>query len=188
MPDTLELQQRLGTIEALLGTIDSADPSVRATVQELVELIMSLQGAGLERMLELIDSTGDAGEAIRRKLCNDDLTSSLLILYGLHPMTLEARVAQALDKLRSRLRPLDADVELLSVQDGAIRLRVRADGQGCGSTAQSVKEMVEKAVYAAAPDLTSLTIDGAEEKQSFVPLQMLRDSHPVLSASGKGGV
>src|ERR1700688_2123031 len=182
MPENLELQQRLGNIEALLGTIESAaDPSLRATVQELVELIMSLQGAGLERMLELISYNGEAGESIIRKLGADELTSSLLILYGLHPLNVEARVAQALDKVRSRLRPLGAEVELLNVADGAIRLRIRAESHGCGSNAQSIKEMLEEAMYRAAPDLTSLTIEGVEEKQSFVPLQMLRDSHQALA-------
>jgi len=40
---------------------------------------------------------------------------------------------------------------------------------------------LEEAMYRAAPDLTSLTIEGVEEKQSFVPLQMLRDSQQALA-------
>jgi Fe-S cluster biogenesis protein NfuA len=184
MPETFELQQRLGTIEALLATIDSsADPNLRSTVQELVELIMSLQGAGLERMLELIQANGEAGESIIKKLGSDELTSSLLILYGLHPLTVQGRVERALDKLRSRLRPLSAEVELVNATEGAIRLRIRAEGHGCGSSAQAVKELVEEAVYGAAPDLASLVIEGAEEKQSFISIDTL-----ALSSAGKGGL
>ena len=50
-----EFQQRLKSIERLLQEIEaSADPNLRAAAQELVQLVMDLHGAGLERMLELI--------------------------------------------------------------------------------------------------------------------------------------
>lgn len=187
-----ELQQRLGAIEELLRKIESAaDPNLRATVQELIELVMSLHGAGLERVLELVYASGDSGEAVVQKLGSDDLVSSLLILYGLHPLTLEARVNKSLDRVRSRLRPHGGEVDLLGVNDGAVRLRLHANGHGCGSTGEALKVMVEEAVYQGAPDLISLTIEGAEEKQSFVPLEMLLDSHPApltRNGVGKGGM
>jgi Fe-S cluster biogenesis protein NfuA len=192
MSENLELQRRLGSIEELLRKIESAaDPSLRSTARELVELVMSLHGAAFERMLELIHAAGEPGEAVIQKLGSDELTASLLVLYGLHPLSLEARVAQALDKARSRLRPHGAEVELLSIEDGAVRLRLQAKSQGCGSTAQSLKEIAEEAVYQAAPDVAVLTIEGAEETQGFVPLEMLRplplngfSSQPV----GKGAL
>ena len=55
MPAQPEFQQRLESIERLLGEIEAdADPNLRSAVQELVQLVMDLHGAGLERMLELI--------------------------------------------------------------------------------------------------------------------------------------
>ena len=52
MPANPEFQRRLGSIEELLRKIESAaDPSLRTTVQELVELVMSLHGAGLDAFL-----------------------------------------------------------------------------------------------------------------------------------------
>lgn len=178
-----DLQRGLGNIEELLHKIEStADPSLRASVQELVELVMSLHGAGLERMIELVRATGDPGDVVMQKLAADELTASLLVLYGLHPQKLEVRVMQALDKVRSR----GAEAELVSVQDGAVRVRLTVKAHGCGSTAQSVREIVETAVYQAAPDLTALTIESAEERQGFVPLEMLVGSQPV--PAGKGGL
>jgi Fe-S cluster biogenesis protein NfuA len=188
MPGQPEFQKRLQSIEQLLGKIQAADPNLRTTVQELVQLIMDLHGAGLERMLELTAAAGDGGAGIVERLARDELVASLLILYGLHPAGLEARVIQALDKARSRLRAHEGEVELLSIEDGAVRLRVHANGHGCGSTAQALKETVEDAVYQAAPDVTALIIEGAEERPGFVPLEMLRVSAPVFSvADGKGG-
>ena len=103
----------------MLRKIESAaDPSLRATVQKLVELVMSLHGAGLQRMLELTRAAGEPGEAVIQKLGRDELVASLLVLHGLHPLTVEERAAHALDKVRSRLRPHGAEVDLLSVEDG----------------------------------------------------------------------
>jgi len=186
-----EFHKRLGLIEELLGKIEtSADPSLRATVQELIELVMSLHGAGVERILDLLRAGGDSGEAVVQKLGSDELVASLLILYGLHPLDIEARVTRALDKVRNRLRPYGADIDLIGAEDGVVRLRLHMKSEGCGSTAHSLKEMVEEAVYQAAPDLTSLTIEGAGEKQSFVPLEMLLSNRPhaTLETVGKGGL
>jgi Fe-S cluster biogenesis protein NfuA len=175
MPGQPEFQQRLQSIERLLGEIEAAaDPNLRASVQELVQLVMDLHGAGIERILELIRATGDGGDSTVQKLGRDELVASLLVLYGLHPLDLETRVTQAVDKARSRVRPHEGEVELLSVRDGAVRVRLKANGHGCGSTGQALKEIVENAVYQGAPDIASLVIEGAEEKQGFVSLEMLQ--------------
>jgi Fe-S cluster biogenesis protein NfuA len=175
MPAQPEFQKRLQSIEVLLGEIESvADPNLRTNVRHLVQLVMDLHGAGLERIVDRIQNVGDGGETILEKLGRDELVSSLLVLHGLHPLDFDARVAGALDKVRPRLRSQDGEVELLSTQGGEVRLRLQANGHGCGSTAQTFKEMVENAVYQAAPDVTSLVIEGATDKQGFVPLEMLQ--------------
>ena len=174
-----EFQQRLASVEDLVRKIEAAaDPAIRATAQELVQAVMDLHGAGLERMLELAHALGEAGENLIQKFGRDELVASLLVLYGLHPLDLETRLGRALEKARSRIRPHGGEVELLSIQDGAVRLRLQANGHGCGSTSQSLKETVEEAVYREAPDVASLLIEGSVEKQSFVPLEMLRASAP----------
>ena len=187
MPAQPEFQRRMQSIEGLLGRIESeADPSLRATVQELVQLVMDLHGAGIERILELVRANGDEGDGVVQKLGRDDLVASLLVLYGLHPVNLEERVTQAVEKARSRVRSHEGEVELLSVDDGAVRVRVKASGHGCGSTSQALKEIVENAIYQSAPDIASLVIEGAEEKQGFVSLEMLQGAAhaPHMSTNG----
>ena len=135
MPAQADFQQRLQSIEKLLGEIESAaDPNLRTTVQELVQLVMDLHGAGFERMLELIPRAGDGGARSGQKLGQDDLVASLLVLYGLHPLTLRTALFRRSIKYASRLRSREGEVELLSMEDGAVRLRLQANGHGCGST------------------------------------------------------
>src|SRR5580658_7213863 len=150
MPAQPDFQQRLQAIEGLLAEIDSAaDPSLRTHVQNLVQTVMDLHGAGIERILELIQASGGEGASVLQKLGRDDLVSSLLILYGLHPVSFEDRIAQALDKLRPKVQAREGDVELLGITEGVVRLRVHAHGHGCGSTADALKQMIEEAIYQA---------------------------------------
>ena len=181
MPEQTEFQRRLDSIEELLRKIESAsDPHVRSTAQELVQVVMELHGAGLERILDILQAGGEEGRSAIESLSRDDLVSSLLVLYGLHPRSMEDRLTHALDKLRPSLKKRGGEVELLQVIEGSVKLRLRANGQ-----AASLKEMVEGAVYQAAPDITGLVIEGPDERQGFVPLDMLRGS---LTANGKGSL
>jgi Fe-S cluster biogenesis protein NfuA len=170
-----EFQKQLQSIEKLLAEIEAAgDPAIKADVKELLQIVMDLHGAGIERMLELIRANAESGEAIVSKLGRDDLAGSLLILYGIHPLTLEVRITEALEDARRRLRSREGEVELLSMEDGVVRLRLSAGKHSCGSTTQALREIVEDAMYRMAPDV-SLVIESPEEiKKAFVPLEMLR--------------
>jgi Fe-S cluster biogenesis protein NfuA len=109
---------------------------------------------------------------------------------------LEVRITEALDKARTRLRSQQGEVELLSIQDGAVRVRLHANGHGCGSSTEALKKIVEDAVYRSAPDIDSLVVEVAGEKQGFVSLEMLQAAAPAshvsnglsLTAGNKGGL
>lgn len=181
--------QRIGElVERLEAT---ADPNARALAKELVESLMALHGAALERMLEIAAATngGDGGGGIIERCAHDELVSSVLLLYGLHPEDLGTRVAKALDKKRSFLDSHSANVELVSIgADGTVtvRLHLKASG-GCGSTAALVKSTIEGAIQDAAPDATTIVVEesGAGLKSAgFVPVtQLMSGSLGTLASS-----
>ncbi len=165
--------QRIGGLVAEIEAI--ADPAVRAATKGLVQSLMDLHGAALDKALEIVSDAGDPGMNIIDRLGRDPLVSSVLILYGLHPEDLETRVTKAVDRVRPQLRKQGCEVELLGVSDGAVRLRVETGSHTCGSTGKTVQATVEGAIYDAAPDLTSLVVEGLEEKPAsgFVALNSL---------------
>jgi Fe-S cluster biogenesis protein NfuA len=171
--DFREDMQRIGGLVQEIEAI--ADPAVRAATKGLVQSLMDLHGAALEKALDIVAESGEPGMGIIDRLGRDVLVSSVLILYGLHPEDLETRVVKAVDRVRSQLRKQGCEVEMLSVHDGAIRLRVETGSHTCGSTAKTVQATLEGAIYDAAPDLTSLVIEGFEEKSAsgFVALDQL---------------
>jgi len=176
MPGQHAFQRRLESIENLIEKIGAAaDPHLRKTATDLMALVMELHGTGIERMLEIVNDSGPAGEELIGKLGEDELAGSLLILHGLHPLDMETRIRKALAKVRG------GDMEHLSVDGGIVRVRLQLNGSGSGKTFRSA---VEEAIYGAAPDLESLTIEGAGDSDGFVPLDMLRGA-PVAAANGK---
>ena len=165
--------QRIGGLVQEIETI--ADPAVRATTKELVQSLMDLHGAALERAMEIVAGAGEPGMELIDKLGRDSMVSSVLVLYGLHPEDLESRVLQAMERVKPQLRKQGCEVELLGLSDGVVRLRVQKGEHTCGSTAKTVQATLEGAIYDAAPDLTSLTIEGLDGQPAsgFVALDKL---------------
>jgi Fe-S cluster biogenesis protein NfuA len=188
-----DFRQDIQRIGGLVEEIESiADPAIRAATKELVQSLMDLHGAALEKMLEIVAEAGETGMSIIDRLGRDSLVSSVLILYGLHPEDLESRVVKAVDRVRHQLRKQGCEVELLGVYDGAIQIRVETGSHTCGSTAKTVQAALETAMYDAAPDLTSLVIDGLEEEPAsgFVALDKLMagpSGSPVVALEPQGG-
>jgi Fe-S cluster biogenesis protein NfuA len=177
MPDDKDFQLKVQRIGDLVGGLENiGDAENRASAKALVQLLLDLHAAGFERALEIIAKNGDAGQRAIDDLGRDPLVSSLLVLYGLHPLDLESRVAQAVEKIRPKVRKGGGELELLSMKSGVVRLHLQVTGHSCGSTGKTLKAMVEEAMYEAAPDLSQLLIEGLEEPAGsggFVPLGKL---------------
>jgi Fe-S cluster biogenesis protein NfuA len=177
-----DLDQRTHAIEALVHTLESAgDSSLRATARELVQALMELHRAGLERTLDLVHQTGEPGRILIDRLAEDNIVKHLLVLHGLHPLDLRERVERALEKARPALESRSGHIERVTVDtDGAVAIVVAVAGgaaQGCGSPGAAIKTAIEDAIYESAPDALSLTIDvraGGPAEAAFVPLASLR--------------
>src|SRR5712671_5961931 len=186
-----DFQKRIQRISGLVRELDSiADPVARTAGKELVQGLMELHGTGLERMLEIAYEEGESGQAILDKYGHDSLVGSLLVLYGIHPLDFETRVDRALERVRPQLCKHGCELELGGMQDGNVHLRVQIGEHTCGSTAKTVQSILEDAIYEAAPDMASLTIEGLEGKPAsgFVGLDQLLSSPPpdrILASSSE---
>src|ERR1700720_616120 len=110
------IQQQMQRIGEIVEQFESnADPSTRAMARDLVEALMAIHGTALQQILDLAAYAGEAGKAIIRKCGQDDLVSSVLLLYGLHPENLRSRVTHALEKSRTYLQSHSAVAELVSI-------------------------------------------------------------------------
>jgi Fe-S cluster biogenesis protein NfuA len=180
MAQDTALQNQIQRIAEIVQRLESeADPNSRALAKELLESIMALHGAGLERILELARQSGETGDALIQKCAKDELVSSVLLLYGLHPDALQTRVERTLEKSRKFLEPHAAHAELLSIgADGSvkIRLHIKPNG-GCGSTAATLRATLEATLQDAVPDASSILIEETGAAPAgFVSIAQLQKS------------
>jgi Fe-S cluster biogenesis protein NfuA len=179
MGATADIQQRIGRIEELVQKIEStADPALRATAKELVQSVMDLHGAGIERMLEILSNAGDAGASMLHSFAADELVSSLLVLYDVHPEDFDTRVNRGIEKARRLLKRRSADLHVVAIEQGAVHLQINTNGHSCGSSAHEFEKIIREALFETAPDALEVRVDGAPEPAAsgFVPLASLSKS------------
>ncbi|MGB6692370.1 MAG: NifU family protein [Terracidiphilus sp.] len=177
-------QEKIRRLGVLVGELDTVPGGGNVAARELVQLLMEVHGAGIERIMEIIDESGAVGEAIIARAGRDPMVRHLLLLYSLHPEDLETRVLRALGAAGPRVRKHNSEVELVEIRDGVVQVRVSTSGHACGSTGKTVQSIVEECVYDEAPDLTSLEILGQEDAPSsgFVSLDSLMKNSSAVHA------
>ncbi len=170
-----QFQRQLGRMEELIHALDeAADSPVCRQARELVQIVLKMHADALERVLDSIHQNPLTGQQLIDCLADDPLISNLLVLHGLHPLDLETRVRHALESVKPRLGLHGGDVELIGVTpDGVVKLRLEGNCHGCPSSQLTLKSSIEEAIYAAAPDITALEVEGAVDRTSvpvgFVP-------------------
>jgi hypothetical protein len=158
-------------IDDLLRELDTiADSRVQSVARELIQSVTELHASGLERVLEMLSESGTPCNQVIDRLGEDQLVGPLMALHGLHPLELPDRVARA-------VKGFGSEAQLLVIDDGNVRVRLRSQPQGCGATAGGARAALEDAIYNAAPDLVSLSIEEEPVPASgFVPLEALQAS------------
>ena len=141
-------------VEILLEQVEALpDPHARDLATELVQALLDMYGEALARMV------GRVGEPAA--LLEDELVSHLLMLHEIHPVPLEARVRGALAEVRPYLESHGGNVQLVSVTDGVVLLRMEGSCSGCPSSTMTLKLAIEDAIHKAAPDVVSIEAEGA---------------------------
>jgi Fe-S cluster biogenesis protein NfuA len=169
-----EARRRIEHIETLIHNLERVpDPAAREQARELVQTLLDFHGTALARLLGRVAHMGEPGHALITSLADDDIVASLLLLYGLHPLDLETRVEQALERVRPLLRSHHGDVELEGVVDGVVRLRMQGSCNGCPSSALTLKNAIEEAIYAAAPDVEAIEVEGVVDPTPSHLLQIV---------------
>lgn len=180
MSEQKDFQERVRKIGALVEELETiADPAARSSARQLMQLVMEFHGAAIDRILEILANGGEPGMAFIEQLGRDPMVSSLLVLYGLHPETLETRVSKAVERLQLKLQRDGAAIELLGIKDGAVSIRVTPGAHACGSTTNALRSQVEDAIFEAAPDIAGLNVEGLDGRPAtgFVSLDKLSGNH-----------
>lgn len=182
-----EAQARLARVETLLEELEALpDQKAKAVATEALQSLLELYGEGLARIMANASRLGSA--ELTQSFMDDELVSHLLVLHDLHPVSVEARVLQALAEVRPYLASHGGNVELLGIERGVARLRLQGSCKGCPSSTATLKLTIEQAIQQAAPEIVGIEAVDAIEAGSlttgFIPLSILQvgRAKPVVAS------
>ena len=156
MTDQEEVANPFEQLGALLESIEQhPDAQFRDRVRELVYSVIELHHGALHRILE-ITANQDNGEEVLKQLSDDELVRAVLMVHGLMPQDLEARVLTALEHAREQLKAYDAGVELVGIKEGVARLRLIGGAASVQVSTALLKGEIEQALHEFAPDLLNI--------------------------------
>jgi Fe-S cluster biogenesis protein NfuA len=171
-----EFQEHTEQIERLVAQVSSLqDSEARTMALDLVQALMDLHGAGLSRIVELLGESGEAGRKSLTNLGADPVVCGLMVLYGIHPVELRDRVNAAIEKVRPHVHKQGGKVELLDVSDGLVRVSISSSSNGCHSSPDALKQIVEQAIREVAPEVIEVVAEGvASSSSAFLPINMIQ--------------
>ena len=156
-------------VEALLAELRAqAGPQAAATAEELVSCLVELYGAGLATIIKVV---GEDRPELMDKLVADPLVESLLLVHDLHPLDTSARVRRAVEEVLPQLGSHAGEVEYLGLDDTGV-LRLRLEQRGC--SADTVRDLISKAVAGAAPEAAGVDIELVQPPAEPTLLQITR--------------
>ena len=173
-------EQRFARVEELLAQLSRAtDPMLERATREVLSTVLELHRRGLERVLEIAARE----EPVREALARDGRVSAMLLLHGLHPVSLGDRVARVIDTLGERFRSKLQNIDF-EVTGAAVTVRVVPAASACGSTRQALQKDVTEALLSAAPDAESVVVKLEEPAPALITLRLQRDSDSEQRAGG----
>jgi Fe-S cluster biogenesis protein NfuA len=160
------LESQMQRVEALIESLEKlSNPAARVVARELVQSLLAIHRAGLARLVELVRQVD--GDAAIEACGRDKLVGSLLMLHGLHPVSLETRARQAIEQVQPMMRGHGGELEMVTVAEQLVRVRVRGD---CLLSPNELAHLLEEAFNATAPDVQVIEVEGTEAPAQRIAL------------------
>ena len=160
---SIELNRHGKRVQELIAEIDDVtDANTRELLQECMQEVLAFYGLGLGRVLEVAKGVS-GGQDVYDKLVHDGIVRGLLLIHGLHPVPLESRLREALEKVRPYMESHGGNVELLSLENDVAHLRLVGHCKSCPSSAVTLELALKQAIEEACPDLLSFECEGVAE-------------------------
>ena len=173
-------------VERLLDELAAcAEPAVVERVRELVQRLVELYGAGLARVLAIArqDAPDGRGELVDR-LGRDPLVGRLLLIHDLHPLPVDARVTQAVERVRAMAALRGVTIAPIALTGEAVRVRLTAVSQACAGATGEVEQVLRRALADLAPEVARVELERDEPAPAL--LQIARGpSAPPAAGPGR---
>ncbi len=150
---------RIGELAEELS--DHPDPKVADKVGELLDWVDAFHRDGLGRLIEMTRQW--RGEIFLESVAGDPITGTLLAAYGLGEgpeatEEAEAAVLAALETVRPLVESHGGAIDVESVVDGVVTLRLKGTCDGCPSSSMTLTYGVEAALRDGWPNFRRMEV------------------------------
>jgi Fe-S cluster biogenesis protein NfuA len=155
--------------ELLAGFNAGEQPKVsRERAEELVRTVVAVYGEGIEHLLTILHAElGDRSDEIFARLCEDKLVEGLLCLHGLHPISIEDRIAEAMQSVLPYIKSHEGNMELSRIEGDVVYLRLEGSCDGCPASATTLKLAVERAILDRVPEIREVRAEEAVRESTL---------------------
>lgn len=182
MPPEQRMHEVAARIEALIGDFAaSPEPALQRKAQELVKLLMELYGAGLAKMLEILERDERDTTRLVEAMANDELIGSLLTLHDLHPQDSRARIVRELERVRA---VAGVEVTLVEMREASARVQVHGQTRSGRISPVELRKLIEGVVQAAAPEVDHVEIEGLGDAATPELVQLTRTRPAARKTEG----
>jgi len=139
-----------------------SDPGARALLHECLRCVLEFYGDGLGRILQIVRQAESNDRSVFDRLINDSVVRGLLLIHGLHPQDLSARLMGAMEKVRPYMQSHGGSVELLGLDNDVARFRLVGACKTCSSSSITLELALRRAIEEACPDLAGFEVEGVQ--------------------------
>ena len=149
MTDRLAFDEILPRIAELAEVLSAhSDPVVVATAGELLDWIDAFHSQGVGTLVEMARQW--RGEIFLENVAQHPVAGLLLAAYGLGPQVDENAAPRAVQVALTEVRPYlhshGGDMEVVSIIDGVVVLRLHGMCDGCSAASRTMTDRVEAAL------------------------------------------
>lgn len=158
--------------EDLQRLLEYPHEEVRALARGVLDAVDGIHREGLTRMAALLDH-----HDLLRLAATDPEVAALLDLYDLVPISEEVQVETALETIRPYIQSHGGQLEVLSVAQGVVRVRLAGSCAGCSGSAMTLKRGVETALRENFPGFLTMEVEEPEPvpvRPTFIALTQVK--------------
>jgi Fe-S cluster biogenesis protein NfuA len=142
-----DVLRRIGELAEELT--EQSPPAVADRVMELLDWVDAFHRDGLGRLVEMIRAW--RGEIFLESAAADEIVGQFLAAYGLGESEVTrsdamASVVEALEQVRPLVESHGGAIEVVSVADGVVKVRMKGTCDGCPSSSATLTYGVEQAL------------------------------------------
>ena len=168
--------------------LNHPDKAVVDKVTELLDWVDAFHRDGIVKLVEMIRAW--RGEIFLESVARDDSTGTLLAADGLGEgdelqAQAEEAVGAALDEVRPYAESHGGSIDVESIADGVVRVRMLGSCDGCPSSSATLTYGVEEALRKHWPDFRRLEV--VDETEPAAPEPVPAPQAPLLQIRGHEG-